>query len=67
MYKAAIPEVPHKYQVRDWVYFKSHCVEHLEAKWSGLFLVLLTNHTSIKMDGVTAWVHIRSAPAPDVN
>ena len=29
--------------------------------------MLLTTLTSVKVDGVTAWVHIRSAPAPDTN
>jgi hypothetical protein len=59
------PEVPHKYQVQDWVYVKRHCAEHSEAKWRGPFLVL---PTSLKVDGVTtAWVHIRSAPVPDAN
>jgi hypothetical protein len=42
----------------------------LEAKWKGSFLVFLTIPTSIKVEGITAWVHIthvRIAPAPDVN
>ena len=67
LYNAGTPEVPHKYQVGDWVYVKRHCAEHLEAKWRGPFLVLLTTPTSIKVDEVTAWVHIRSAPVPDAN
>jgi hypothetical protein len=40
----------------------------LKTKWKGLFLVFLTTLTSIKVDGVTAWVHvthIRPACAPD--
>ena len=39
----------------------------MEAKWKGTFLVLLTTPTSVKVDGVMAWVHvthIRPAPVP---
>jgi hypothetical protein len=52
------------------VYVKRHHAENLEARWRRPFLVLLTNLTSIKVDGVTAWVHIthvRLAPAPGAN
>jgi hypothetical protein len=42
----------------------------VEAKWKGPFLVLLTTPTAVKVDAVTAWVHIthiRPAPAPETN
>jgi len=70
LYNAGTPEVPLEYQVGDWVYVKRHCAENLEAKWKVPFLVLLTTLTSIKVDGVTAWVHVtpvRPASAPDAN
>ena len=64
------PEVPHEYQVGDLIYVKRHRAKNLEAKWKGLFLVLLTTLAAVKVDGVAAWVHIthiRLAPAPDTN
>ena len=70
LYNTGTPEVPHEYQVGDWVYVKRYCAENLEAKWKGPFLVVLTTPTSIKVDGVTSWVHVtpvRSAPMPDTN
>jgi hypothetical protein len=70
LYNADISEVPHEYQVGDWVYVKTHHAENLEAKWKGPFLVLLTTPTSIKVDEVTAWVHVthvRLAPVPKTN
>ena len=43
LYNVGTPEVPHKYQVGDWVYVKSYHAENLEAKWRGSFLVLTTS------------------------
>ena len=65
LYKVGNSEVPHEYQVGDEVYVKRHCAENLEAKWNGPFLVLLTTLTSIKVDGVTAWVHMPTGQHPD--
>ena len=62
-----MPCITQVLQVGDWVYVKGHHAENLEAKWRGLFLVLLTTQTSIKVDGVTSWVHVRPAPVPDAN
>ena len=31
--------------------------QQLEEKWKGLYDVLLTTHTSLKLDGVKPWVH----------
>lgn len=62
-----MPCIAQVLQVGDWVYVKGHHAENLEAKWRGLFLVLLTTQTSIKVDGVTSWVHVRPAPVPDAN
>lgn len=39
----------------------------MEAKWRGTFLVLVATTTSIKVDGITAWVHIRLAHVADTN
>ena len=43
LFNTGTPEVPHEYQVGDWVYVKRHHIENLEAKSKGPFLVLL-NH-----------------------
>jgi hypothetical protein len=53
------PEVPHEYQIRDWIYVKRYHAENLEAKWKELFLVLTTPSSifHLPVDGVTAWVH----------
>ena len=70
LYNAGTPDIPHKYQVGDWIYVKRHHAENLEAKWKGPFLVLLTTLTSAEVDGVTAGVHvthIRPVLAPDTN
>ena len=69
LYNAGTPEIPQEYEVGDWLCVKRHA-ENLEAKLKGPILLLLTIPTSVKVGGVTAWVHvthIRPAPAPDAN
>jgi hypothetical protein len=70
LYNTGTLDIPHEYQVGDWVYIKRHHAENLEANWEDPFLVLLTTLASVKMTGITVWVHIthiRPAPESDAN
>ena len=42
-------QTPHRFQVRDSVYIRSHHAENLETRWKGPYLVLLTTLLSTLM------------------
>ena len=53
--KGTIPS--HNIGPGDWVWVKRHQVKTLEPRWKGLYVVLLTTPTALKVDGIGPWVH----------
>lgn len=49
------------YEPGEWVYlktWKSRCPkDQLNPIWTGPYLILLTTHSSFKLQGVTPWIH----------
>ena len=51
----------------DYVYVKSLSDLPLEPKWEGPSQILLTTHTTAKVEGLTPWIHytrLKKAPTP---
>lgn len=68
LYQPGELQVPHQFQVGDFVYVRRHRAANLEPRWKGPHLVLLTTPTAVKVDGVAAWIHashVKRAPPPD--
>ena len=47
----------HPFQPGDWVYLKSWTLEPLQEKWKGLYQILLTTYTAVKLNGKGPWIH----------
>lgn len=51
----------HPYEPGEWVYLKSwksgSPQDQLKPIWTGPYLILLTTHSSLKMQGMTPWIH----------
>lgn len=64
-YKPEGLTIPHQYQVGDAVLVRRYCVGNLEPWWKGPYLVLMTIPTTIKVEGISAWIHashVKKAP-----
>ncbi|XP_063461834.1 BTB/POZ domain-containing protein KCTD7 isoform X1 [Pan paniscus] len=65
LYQPGHPQTSHPFQVGDSVYVRRHRSQGLEPRWKGLYIVLLTTPTAVKVDGVAAWIHashVKAAP-----
>ncbi|KAF0883722.1 POL1 protein, partial [Crocuta crocuta] len=57
LYESGPPPEPHQYWPGNWVYVKRHRQETLEPRWKGPYIILLTTPTTLKVDGIAAWIH----------
>jgi hypothetical protein len=57
LYEASPVPEPHKVQPGDWVYMRRFHQGILEIRWEGPYIILLIMPTTIKADGITAWMH----------
>ena len=53
--KGAIPA--HNIGPGDWVWVTWHQSKVLEPRWKGPYVVLLTTLTTVKVEGISPWVH----------
>ncbi|KAM8948042.1 uncharacterized protein AAEQ78_011428 isoform 1-T1 [Lycaon pictus] len=57
LYETGPPPEPHRYRPGDWVYVRRYQHQTLQPRWKGPYTVILTTPTSLKVDGITPWVH----------
>lgn len=66
--KPGNPKTFQQFHVGDLVYMHLHRAQTLEPRWKGLYLVLLTTPTALKVEGITAQIHASHVkPAPVEN
>lgn len=68
-YQTGNTSVPHPLQIGDSVYVRRHQSKTLEPHWKGPYTVVLTTLMALKVDGVSAWIHMshvkRAPPEAD--
>ena len=57
LYETGPPPDPHRYRPSDWVYVRRYQHQMLQPRWKGPYIVILTTPTTLKVDGITPWVH----------
>ena len=64
--------VLHPFSPEDWVYLKTwkagNPQDQLDPKWIGPYLVKLTTHSALQLQGITPWAHhtrVKIRPVPE--
>ena len=57
LYETGPPLDPYQYRPGDWVYVQRYQHQTLQPRWKAPYIVILTTPTTLKVDGITPWVH----------
>ncbi|CAD7681046.1 unnamed protein product [Nyctereutes procyonoides] len=66
-YETGPPPETHRYRPGDWVYMRRHQQQTLQPPWKGPYIVILTTPTTLKVDGITSWVHYTHVRPADLH